>query len=254
MTRFQIVAIFNDKILTAGEFNGDDYFEDGHGEEICAAFPSIKTEEDYRKMVKNINDQYFKYEEELIHYVGNSEICDIFNFQKQNELNLYYDYWFSDYLYIINLSEEDHEIIDENGEKITLKLNGWVTLNFGKLYKQNDPEYKIKCMSNVEITQNFDNIKGIIENEGWKISENDDNWEIGKYTPAGEDFWITVFTNEDIAAQVKRESENFDPDEHVAMWVKNYDTVSGIPSVRELIEDAEWIEAELINLAYVLNK
>ena len=66
MTRFQIVAIFNNKTLTAGEFNGDGHFEGGHGEEVCAAFPNIKTEEDYRKMVKNINDQYFKYEEELI--------------------------------------------------------------------------------------------------------------------------------------------------------------------------------------------
>ena len=33
MTRFQIVGIFEDKILTAGEFNGDGYFEGGHGEE-----------------------------------------------------------------------------------------------------------------------------------------------------------------------------------------------------------------------------
>ena len=41
MTRFQIVGIFNDKVLTAGEFNGDGYFE-GRGKEVCEGFAKIR--------------------------------------------------------------------------------------------------------------------------------------------------------------------------------------------------------------------
>lgn len=250
MTRFQIVAIFNDKILTAGEFNGDGYFEGGYGEEVCAAFPNIKTEEDYRNLVKQINES-FKYKEQLIYNVGNSEVCDVFDFCKQNRLNLYYDYWFSDYLYIINLSDEDKKIIDEDEKNIIVKPGGWVTINFGTLYKQDDPKYKVQSMSNVEINQNFDNIKDVIENEGWRISEDNDSWDIGIYTPAGEDFWITVYTDEDIVAQIKRVTDHFDPDEHVVEWVRN--GASGIPNIRDLIEDAEWIKDKLASLALVLN-
>lgn len=61
MTRFQIVGIFEDKILTAGEFNGDGYF-DGMGKEVCREFAKITTEKEYRKLVKDTNDNGYGYE------------------------------------------------------------------------------------------------------------------------------------------------------------------------------------------------
>ena len=245
MTRFQIVAIFNDKVLTAGEFNGDGYFEGGYGEEICAAFLNVKTEEDYRNLVEQINES-FKYEEQLIYNVGNSEVCDVFDFCKQNELNLYYDYWFSDYLYIINLSDEDQNVVSEEGKKITIHPLGWVTINFGTLYEQDDPTADIKCIQNATIDATSW-IKEKIEDAGWKVDDNGTSWEIGECTPAGEDFWFTVNT-ENILEEIKKYAENFDVDEHVIMWVEARNSCSGVPSIRELLEDAEWIDNELQKL------
>ena len=252
MTRFQIVGIFEDKILTAGEFNGDGYFEDGHGEELCSVFPEVKTEEDYRKIVKDMNDQYFEYEEDLIFEVNNSEDCDVFDFYKQHQLNLYFKYWFSDYLYIINLSDDDEDIIDENGIEITVKPGGWVTINFGRLYRQEDPNYEIKCMSNVKISSE-NHIRNLIEEEGWHIDEYDGGkyWDIGIYSRAGEDYYFTVDTKDDIARQILSEADNFDPNEHATELIRSGGHT--IPNVRDLIDDADWIADALCDLAEKVN-
>lgn len=258
MTRFQIVGIFNDKVLTAGEFNGDGYFENGHGEELCAKFPEIKTEEDYRKIVKNMNDQYFEYEGKLIFdlaeglYTYDDIEYDIFNFYKLHKMNLYFKCWFSDYLYIINLSDDDKEIIDEEGIEITVKPGGWVTINFGELYEQEDPDYEIKCMSNVK-TSSENHIKSLIEEEGWHIDEYDGGkyWDIGICSRAGEDYYFTVDTKDDIARQILSEADNFDPNEHATELIRSGDPT--IPNVRDLIDDADWISDALCDLAEKVN-
>lgn len=248
MTRFQIVGIFEDKILAAGEFNGDGYFEGGHGEELCAQFPNIRTEEDYRKMVKDMNDQYFEYEENLIYQVEDPE--DL-NFYKLKQENLYYKVWFSDYLYIINLSGEDREIIDENHTNITLNPGGWVTINFGIIYDQDDPDNKIKCRNYCEIDC-FSWFEEICEECGWRVNRSGTEIELTKYSPAGEDLYIVIDANDDLAEQIQEYANDFDVDEHVKMWITS--SSSGVPSVRELLEDAEWIENDLQNLAKALIK
>lgn len=258
MTRFQIVGIFEDKILAAGEFNGDGYFEDGHGEELCSMFPEVKTEEDYRKIVKDMNDQYFEYDCQLIFnltenpFIEDGVEYDIFDFYTLRKRNLYFKYWFSDYLYIINLSDDDKEIIDENGIKITVKQGGWVTINFGELYKQEDLDSNIKCMSNVEISSS-NHILDLIEEEGWTVEEydNGNTWDIRICSRAGEDFYFTVNTKEDIATQILNEADNFDPNEHVVEWIRS--GVSWVPNIRDLIDDADWISNALCDLAEKVN-
>jgi len=258
MTRFQIVGIFEDKILGAGEFNGDGYFEDGHGEELCSVFPEVKTEEDYRKIVKDINDQYFEYDGQLIFnlterpFVGDDVEYDIFDFYTLNKRNLYFKCWFSDYLYIINLSGSDKEIIDENGKKITVGPGGWVTINFGELYEQDHPDHDIKCMSNVKISSS-NYIRDLIEEEGWTVEEYDDGsaWDIRICSRAGEDFYFAVNTKEDIATQILSEADNFDPNEHATEWIRS--GAPTIPNVRDLIDDADWISDALCDLAEKVN-
>lgn len=249
MTRFQIVAIFNDKILSAGEFNGDGYFEGGFGEDVCKAFATMRTEEQYREFAYKMNRDHFGYEEDIIYekeYEEDGPSIDIFNFKEIQERRKYYDIWFSDYLYIINLSDEDRNVVSEEGKKITIHHLGWVTINFGTLYEQDDPTTDIKCMQNVTIDA-ISWIKEKIEDAGWKVDDNDAIWEIGKCTPAGEDFWFTVNT-ENILDEIKEYAEDFDVDEHVIMWVEARNSCRGVPSVRELLEDAEWIDNELQKL------
>lgn len=258
MTRFQIVGIFNDKILTAGEFNGDGYFENGHGEELCAQFPEVKTEKNYRKIVKDMNNQYFNYPEKLIRNIGEqTNGCDIFDFytlQKkvdENNIPLYYTVWFSDYLYIINLSDDDKEIIDETGIHITVKPNGWVTINFGNLYEQDDQNAEIKCMNNCEIDK-FSWFENVCEDQGWNVNVYESEIELSKYTPAGEDFSFTIEADDDLQRQVEEYANDFNVDEYVKMWITS--SANGVPSVRELLEDAEWIDEDLQKLAKALIK
>ena len=248
MTRFQIVAIFNDKILSAGEFNGDGYFEGGFGEDVCKAFATMRTEEQYREFAYKMNKDHFGYKENVVYEKEEKDypFIDIFNFKDLSKDHMYYEIWFSDYLYIINLSDEDRDVISEEGRKITVHPFGWVTINFGSLYEQDDPTADIKCIQNVTV-DTMEWIREKIENTGWTVRKYEDEWEIAQYTPAGEDFFFTVSTD-NIIDEIKEYAEDFDVDEHVIMWIEAHNSCSGIPNVRELLEDAEWIDNELQKL------
>ena len=79
--------------------------------------------------------------------------------------------------------------------------------------------------------------------------------DMQKYSPAGEDFGFVVDFNEENSIESFIEDleayyENFDPDEHVEMWVDSRGK-NGVPgSIRELIDDADEIKdmiEELLN-------
>lgn len=90
----------------------------------------------------------------------------------------------------------------------------------------------------------------------WAVTECDDGTiELEKYSPAGEDF-IFYVEAENFAKEVEEYANNFDPDDHIAMWleVKRRGTCSGIPSPRELVHDAEEIDKMLRELAEALTE
>ena len=92
------------------------------------------------------------------------------------------------------------------------------------------------------------------------IEESQDNRtyvEIGKHSPAGEDFSMIIdFEAEDqsdsFLDNLESYYEDFDVDEHIEMWVNARGDVSGIPSVRELAKDAEDIDAMILELFQTL--
>lgn len=94
-----------------------------------------------------------------------------------------------------------------------------------------------------------------VEAKGWWYNTYDDgSVEIGQHSPAGEDFFFSI-AGKDIAAEVKEYYEEFDPDEHVKMWVEHMDKVNGVPkSIRTLIDDAEAIDKMLMELAEALQE
>lgn len=91
------------------------------------------------------------------------------------------------------------------------------------------------------------------ENLGWTVSRVDDERiELGKYSPAGEDFSF-VTDIEDFVEGVKEYSANFDIDEHIEMWIEaRKNGTRGVPSTRELVKDAEAIDKMLQELAAAL--
>lgn len=95
--------------------------------------------------------------------------------------------------------------------------------------------------------------EGVFEALGWTVNTyKDGSMEIGKHSPAGEDFWFSI-EGEDIPTEVREYAEEFDADEHVDLWAQGRGE-RGVPqSYRELVEDAEAIQEMLDNLADALD-
>ena len=105
MTRGQIAAILPDgKLITSVEFNGDMYYSGGHGEEVFSELECIESEKEYREFVKDFNDRNFRYTDRELFYD-----CDESFFDMSTD---YFGKWFSDYVYVKNLSEKEIVFID----------------------------------------------------------------------------------------------------------------------------------------------
>lgn len=96
----------------------------------------------------------------------------------------------------------------------------------------------------------------ILEENDWSVSSytNDGRVELKKYSPAGEDFLMCVEV-ENFPESVREYANDFDADEHAAMWIEARGRVKGVPnSIIELIEDAEAIQEMLNELADALEE
>lgn len=87
---------------------------------------------------------------------------------------------------------------------------------------------------------------------GWSVNCYDEYVEISQQSPAGEDFSFTV-DEKDCVENVKQYAADFDPDEHIAIWIEaKVSGMPGVPNIRELVHDAEAIDEMLQNLAIAL--
>lgn len=96
----------------------------------------------------------------------------------------------------------------------------------------------------------------VLENHGWAVSSytDDGRVELEKYSPAGEDFSICVGV-ENLPAEVREYAAGFGIDEHIEMWIEaRKNGVSGVPSTRELVKDAEDIDKMLQEIAAALSR
>lgn len=241
MTRGQIVCITNEGVKTSIEFNGDMYIP-WHGKNIIKELKKDMTYDDYVELVEDFNRQNFEYDEQLFYDVD-KEYLDM---NKED----YFAAWFSDYLYIKNISDEDQTVIDEEFNEITIHPQGYVVLYFGNYDSDDEGAYEVLYNATID---KGGRLKKICEELDWSVQEDDDGYYLSKYSPAGEDFGFYISKNNPYK-EIQEYSDDFDPDEHCIMWIKEMDTVSGVPqSVRELIRDAEAIAGMLNELATYLN-
>lgn len=95
---------------------------------------------------------------------------------------------------------------------------------------------------------------GVIDNE---IQDGENYITLERFTPAGEDWCPIIWfdgTNEGFVESVRKLYENFDVDEEAEIYIENRGK-NGIPSsIRTLINDAEWKEDVLGELAEELEK
>ena len=95
--------------------------------------------------------------------------------------------------------------------------------------------------------------RDICESLDWTIREYDDGTvEVCQGSPAGEDFFFTANVK-NFPQEVEQYADDFDPDEHIAMWIEaRKNGTGGVPTTRELVHDAEAIQKMLKELAEAL--
>lgn len=98
-------------------------------------------------------------------------------------------------------------------------------------------------------------IKEKAQELGWAVCV-DVEVEFYKYSPAGEDFCFAVTKDENLAEGVREYAEDFDTEEHIMMWVvaKQNGSVSGIPDIKTLVQDADDIKQMPKELADALER
>ena len=98
---------------------------------------------------------------------------------------------------------------------------------------------------------NYLKIKKILEDKGFNVTRDGGCWWIQQYTPAGEDWSITVYKLKDIVDY----AGIFEKEEEFKMWVeaKYYSKVGGIPDPDELWQDQQWKENILTEIAEEIN-
>ena len=181
MTRFQIAVIKNGVIYTSTEFNGDGYW-DWHGKVVYAALQNIATVEEWKEYVTKFNSETFEYDRKL-HYEIDDEYDDYLDMSED-----YYDKWFSDYIYIKNIDEDEVEFITKNGKTI-LVSNDVAVFNFGeRLIPGTHDEYE--CEKGVILSNKL--IAKLEEHDFSVTCDEDGEITFGKYSPAGQDFSFSV--------------------------------------------------------------
>ena len=94
----------------------------------------------------------------------------------------------------------------------------------------------------------------ILEKREWSVSgyTDDGRVELEWWSPAGEDFLVCVNV-ENFPDEILDYSDDFDPDEHIEMWVEaRANGRQDVPGARRLAKDAEDIQKELDELAFEL--
>lgn len=203
MTRFQIAIISDEGIKTSTEFNGDGYW-DGYGKQVYEALQDVKSVQEWKDYVTKFNSETFEYFERL-HYNVPDDYLDM--------VTDYYDKWFSDYVYIKNITDESVELVTDNG-RTSLGPGEVGVFNFGtRLVPYTEEEYTCDGHWNKLIAK--------LEAHDFTVRREEDEWEFGKYSPAGQDFWFTVYANDidELAEKVLDYYENFDVSEEAYLWL-----------------------------------
>ena len=86
----------------------------------------------------------------------------------------------------------------------------------------------------------------ILEDNGFRVNKENNQYLISQYTPAGEDWGFYLEDLHDLP----KYAENFDVDENFEMWVEaKQNGVEGVPSYSVLLKDQQWKQQTLRKVA-----
>lgn len=130
-TRGKGYLLLEDICIQSTEFNGDMYPSE-YGTEFFNGLSESKSRHEFEVFIKKFNDKHFKYIEDLLYSVKKKDFYDLMTNEELvvNFNNDYFGRFFSDYIYIKNLSGYPVVFItridEENGigEQVVRLLHG----------------------------------------------------------------------------------------------------------------------------------
>jgi len=146
MTRGTFILLENERIQKSVEFNGDMY-PGGHYEEAVELLDTVFTTEDFKEIVKKFNSNNHQYGDKLIldyETYSDSNFYGI-NYELINFDENYFECFFSDYLYLRNISNRNFRIILASDFKdiVILPPNKTMVFNFGRRVKEYPEQYSL---------------------------------------------------------------------------------------------------------------
>lgn len=140
MTRgkFVIITNDNDKVYSSIEFNGDMYYENnGHGTEAVERLKRVTDCESFEKEVAEFDKENFGYKDAGYLSVTGKLTFPVLVKNPTVPINLkasYFKDWFSDYLYVKNVSDKVQVIMDYKGMPCHIGPDQIKIFHFGDLY------------------------------------------------------------------------------------------------------------------------
>lgn len=137
MTRGKFILLTDHQVYESIEFNGGMY-PNGLGDKAFKMLKEIETENDFIKMINNFNTENYNYDGELIFdmsYMNDNPKFPGF-FDKPNFINFnngYFERFFSDWIFIKNISNDDVKFKDRNRNEDILKVRETIRLHYGRL-------------------------------------------------------------------------------------------------------------------------
>ena len=132
MTRGKFVLFTSDRVYVTTEFNGDMYY-DGYGKESAEKIKRVNTPEDLLDLAVEINKEHYDYPEEEIVIRAKSDYNSMLN------MDDYFMKYFSDYIYIKNVSGRDLTFDLKNGKYVLPNQESGV-LNYGRSANEEFPD------------------------------------------------------------------------------------------------------------------
>jgi len=132
MTRGTFYILTNKYLIESLEFNGDMYPE-GHGRLALELLKRVENPKQFTEMVEYFNKINHNYQDsELIYKEPIDKLETDFN-------KKYYDHWFSDWLFIKNLSKKTYTFtMDKTKDQVDVKPGKCLVVNFGSLPSKKD--------------------------------------------------------------------------------------------------------------------
>lgn len=175
MTRGQIAVVLPDgSLISSIEFNGDmDLTE--RGKEVIEELEYIESEDEFKEFVERFNEKHFSYYEYPRIYD-----CEADYFDMQTD---YFDKWFSDYVYIKNLSDKPVVFTDKQGRKIQIDEDTVAAFYFGEFLAAGEEDLDraefIEQLKNLKADLSYDMEKNYCDI--WNACADFDNEHRGSY-------------------------------------------------------------------------